>query len=58
MILPSTLSLVNTIEMLWFKFEVKFETIPGSWWLGGWVGGWVAGKELIIRLAKATRSWS
>ena len=33
-----------------FKFEVIFETIPG--------GGWVGGKELIIRLAKSSWSWS
>jgi hypothetical protein len=34
--------------MPWFTFEVKFETIPGGWW--------VAGKELITSSDEAGAS--
>ena len=37
--------------MLWFTFEVEFETIPG-----GWVAGWLAGTKVIIRLTQS--SWA
>ena len=41
--------LVNLMEMLWFTFEVLFETIPVGWLVGG-----VGGNKVVIVLAQSS----